>query len=62
MVMVNFLEASGAPAHPIFSGSNVLRAERIEGSTHGRVKSVNKEALEWCIRYVVLYFYGVVLK
>ncbi|XP_033629478.1 N-acetylglutamate synthase, mitochondrial-like [Asterias rubens] len=49
MVMVNFLEASGAPAHPIFSGSNVLRAERIEGSTHGRVKSVNKEALEWCI-------------
>ncbi len=50
MVMVNFLEASGAPAHPIFSGSNVLRAERIEGSTHGRVKSVNKEALEWCIR------------
>ncbi|XP_022102624.1 N-acetylglutamate synthase, mitochondrial-like isoform X3 [Acanthaster planci] len=49
MIMVNFLEASGAPAHPIFSGSNVLRAESIGRGTKGKVTCVNKEALEWCI-------------
>ncbi|XP_038048735.1 N-acetylglutamate synthase, mitochondrial-like [Patiria miniata] len=49
MVMVNFLEASGAPAHPIFSGSNVLRAENVGRGTKGKVINVNKEALEWCI-------------
>lgn len=50
MTMVNFLQASGAPAHPLFSGSNVLQAEAVEeGASKGRVVHVNTEPLEWCI-------------
>ncbi|XP_063953050.1 N-acetylglutamate synthase, mitochondrial-like [Lytechinus pictus] len=50
MTMVNFLQASGAPAHPLFSGSNVLQAEPVEeGASKGRVIHVNTEPLEWCI-------------
>ncbi|XP_072181173.1 N-acetylglutamate synthase, mitochondrial-like [Diadema setosum] len=50
MTMVNFLQASGAPAHPLFSGSNVLQAEPVgEGRSKGRVVHVNTEPLEWCI-------------
>ena len=44
MTMVNFLQASGAPAHPLFSGSNVLQAESIEGGSKGRVVHVTHRA------------------
>ena len=49
MVMVNFLEASGAQAHPMFSGSGVFKAESVDGSLMGKVMNVNKEPLEWCM-------------
>lgn len=49
MTMVNYLQASGAHAHPLFSGSNVLRAEVEIGTSKGRVVHVNTEPLTWCI-------------
>ncbi|XP_072031284.1 N-acetylglutamate synthase, mitochondrial-like [Amphiura filiformis] len=49
MVMVNFLESSGARAHPMFSGSSVLKAESVDGTLKGEVSCVNKEPLEWCM-------------
>ncbi|XP_033096679.1 N-acetylglutamate synthase, mitochondrial-like [Anneissia japonica] len=50
MTMVNFLHASGTPAHPLFSGSNVLKADPAsDGSMMGKVVSVNTEPLEWCL-------------
>lgn len=49
MKMVNCLEANGAQAHPLFSGSNVFRAEADNGSSKGVIIDVNTEPLTWCI-------------
>ncbi|XP_071942193.1 N-acetylglutamate synthase, mitochondrial-like [Antedon mediterranea] len=50
MTMVNFLQASGTPAHPLFPGSNVLKAEATPGSSKmGKVINVNTDPLQWCL-------------
>ncbi|XP_077997626.1 N-acetylglutamate synthase, mitochondrial-like [Glandiceps talaboti] len=50
MMMVNKLEEHGAPAYPFFSGGSVLHTRLAEGRLNGKVKDVNVQPLEWCLR------------
>ncbi|XP_006823230.2 N-acetylglutamate synthase, mitochondrial-like [Saccoglossus kowalevskii] len=50
MQMVNALEAHGAPAHPLFSGGNVLKADLTKSGFNGKITHVNTQPLEWCLR------------